>query len=299
MILDKGTIVANRYKVHLAIGSGSFGSVYRVHDLTNKDWKAMKVVKKMEAINGSYIGERRMLEELRGVRGVPVLHDFYENGPYEYLILDLYIGDLETLRLKPLKPKTVMKVAIEITKILKDIHGRGFLHRDLKSANCMIPYNQRNEKLILIDYNVGIKFGVPKNPRTQSLRRLPIPTRDFAFHKCIYSALRAGEGTGCQETEDLEQLIYLLMETRDIFPFSGTAEEFAQQKKDFRQEPASFLTQSNIFLYPVIDVILKQEFGVRPDYRKILKVMRQNGYIINEKAPFEVKTSSTGKPYIE
>ncbi|CAL2052349.1 unnamed protein product [Caenorhabditis brenneri] len=297
--LKKGAILKNRYKIHMQLGAGGFGTVYRCLDQESRKWRALKIMSRQSYNNESYIGERKTLEELQGLDGTPVLFDAFDIGKLEVLVMQLYVGDLCSLRQKPFAPKLTCKVALELVKIVRSVHEAGFIHRDIKAANVMVPFDQKKSRLVLVDFGMTIRFSKKRRANTNSMRRIPVPCNDFDFGQCPYAARRCVEGQPAQETEDLEQVGLLLMELREIFPFGGTKEELLEQKTAFATDPQQFLTLSNLFLWPILHVILAQEYCEKPNYAKILKTIRMNGYVLSEFGPIPIKTSKTGHPYIE
>ncbi|MFA5570066.1 MAG: serine/threonine-protein kinase [Sphaerochaetaceae bacterium] len=158
--------VINSYLFEEALGSGSFGSVYRA----SKDGclYAAKVLAETYILEEFKNEENRITREiaaLKTVRGKNLIryHDdfFFENefGINEYVIVMEYFSG-ETLR-NYLKKDAELDVLIEIfIKILegvKELHnlsidGNGIIHRDLKPENIMIDSNQN---IKIIDYGLS------------------------------------------------------------------------------------------------------------------------------------------------
>ena len=48
---------------------------------------------------------------------------------------------------------TVMKIGMQLLKILEDIHNKGLVHREIKPAHILVSKNDR-ENIFLIDFGL-------------------------------------------------------------------------------------------------------------------------------------------------
>jgi serine/threonine protein kinase len=59
----------------------------------------------------------------------------------------------------------LLQVAIELTRILGELHKQGVVHKDFKPDNVL--YNERTRKLQLIDFGISTRAGLDHStPRT-------------------------------------------------------------------------------------------------------------------------------------
>ena len=61
---------------------------------------------------------------------------------------------------------TILKIAVELIKVLKNIHKKGILHRDLKPSNICYGIFEKNQfikSLNIIDFNLGTTFNYDNN----------------------------------------------------------------------------------------------------------------------------------------
>lgn len=178
-----GTVI-NGYLFEEALGSGSFGAVYRA----SKDGNiyAAKVLAETYILEEFKNGENRITREidvLKKVEGDNLIRyqdDFFfknEFGINEYVIVMEYFNG-DTLR-NYLKNDVDLEILVEIfIKVLegvKELHntiidGEGIIHRDLKPDNIMID-SKRNIKIIdyglskIVDFSsitsTGTQIGSP------------------------------------------------------------------------------------------------------------------------------------------
>lgn len=174
----------NGYLFEEALGSGSFGAVYRV----SKEGKmyAAKVLAETYILDEFKNEQNRITREidvLKTVKGENLIkfqEDFYfknEFGVIEYVIIMEYFAG-ETLRnflKRDVELDTLIDIFVCILQGVKDLHStiikeEGIIHRDLKPDNIMIDENL-NVKIIdyglskIIDFSsitsTGTQIGSP------------------------------------------------------------------------------------------------------------------------------------------
>lgn len=178
-----GTVV-NGYFFEEALGSGSFGSVYRVSK-GNKMFAAKLlaetyILEEFKKEQNRITREIDVLKKVKGKNLIKYEDDFYfenEFGVNEYVIVMEYFEG-ETLRdflEVDVDLDVLLKVFIEVLEGVKQlhnsfIHNEGIIHRDLKPDNIMID-NMLNVKIIdyglskIIDFSsitsTGTQIGSP------------------------------------------------------------------------------------------------------------------------------------------
>src|ERR1700731_3002566 len=90
----------------------------------------------------------------------PNICTLYDVGP-NYFVMELVEGETIEARLKsgPLPVKIALSYALQIVAALKEAHGKGIVHRDMKPANIMIAKS-------------GVKvldFGLEKSVRDETI----------------------------------------------------------------------------------------------------------------------------------
>jgi len=144
------TKIANKYIIHENIGSGCFGSIYSgINSKTN-----VKVAIKMEPIESSVRilkHETSILKYLyeRGSRDIPIVYWFGIHNNNTCLIMSLYDCSLyDYIQTKHLSINKINTIMVTLIQILKSIHGKLVIHRDIKPQNVML----KNGELYLIDF---------------------------------------------------------------------------------------------------------------------------------------------------
>jgi eukaryotic-like serine/threonine-protein kinase len=138
-----GTVLADRYQIQALLGSGGLGRVYRAHDRMLEEVVAVKVLHPEAArsreLSKRFRSEIKLARKVRH-RNVCAIHEYGEQGPYRYVVMELVDGvDLHRVIRErgPLPAQDAFDVAIQVAKGLSAIHEAGVLHRDLKTPNIM------------------------------------------------------------------------------------------------------------------------------------------------------------------
>ena len=169
--------VVGRYRIVSVLGQGSFGITYRAIDtelgreVAIKEYLPAALAVRQDGTtvaprSGSaaadfawgrdrFIAEGRTLAALHRVPGVVQVHDFLEANGTAYLVMELVRGRtlLEQIeRQGPLDATRIDGILWILLDGLEQVHGTGFLHRDVKPANVLIDGQGRP---VLIDFGAS------------------------------------------------------------------------------------------------------------------------------------------------
>lgn len=156
-------VLARRYELGPAIGSGGFGTVFRAKDLRTNADVAVKLVRPGL---GSDAAAQRLRREGAMLRRVASRHvaKVYDSGedPNEgvWLVTELVVdaGPLAIATLsRPLLPHEVLRVARGLLEGLAAVHAAHVVHGDVKPSNILVP---RGEKAL--DYPKLVDFGLAR-----------------------------------------------------------------------------------------------------------------------------------------
>ncbi|CAD5216087.1 unnamed protein product [Bursaphelenchus xylophilus] len=188
--LEPGKVI-DKWEVVKKLGEGGFGAVYKVKDAN--DFYALKVEGINEPIQVLKI-EVNVLQELneRGGRHHCRLEGKGRVGTFNYLVMSLVGKSLQELRKDNengyLTTGCAVSVAIQCLEALEDLHGVGYLHRDIKPGNYTIGRAEANEirKVYILDFGMCRKYidenGVIKKPRKLAAFRGTVRYASIACH---------------------------------------------------------------------------------------------------------------------
>lgn len=162
--LVPGTVLANRYILGLAVGSGGFGIVYSAWDMkletivAVKEFFVSRLVTRAEGLKNLIITKKsqeefeyrkeRFLAEARNManfgshRSIPNVFEFFEENNTAYIVMELLHGVALNDYLKQSGGKIdtdfAIMIANEIGNALKSLHEQNIIHRDVAPDNIYI-----------------------------------------------------------------------------------------------------------------------------------------------------------------
>jgi len=136
-----------RYVIQSILGRGGFGCVYRAIDGELKREVAVKVPMKLSLaghpIVTSWMAEARAIAKLDHPNIVPV-YDVGSEPPFACYIVSRLVEGVSLSKYLEQKTPSIadaVRIAADIADALHHSHTRGFIHRDVKSANILIEGN--------------------------------------------------------------------------------------------------------------------------------------------------------------
>ena len=144
MVLEKGYVVSERYKIIETIGKGGMAIVYKANDLKLGRDVTFKVLKseyiKDEAFISRFSIEARAAAQLAHTNIVNV-YDVGNDGDIYYIVMEYIDGyTLKELIYKnaPLDNRLACNIAMQIAAGLENAHVHGVIHRDIKPENILL-----------------------------------------------------------------------------------------------------------------------------------------------------------------
>jgi len=138
-----GAALAEKYKIFEEIGRGGMGIVYKAEDIRLQRTVALKVL--LPQISDDPELKERFLIEARAAAALShpnicVIHEVGEDEGRPYIAMEYVEGETlrDRIRRKPLKAEEILDLTGQIAAGLSEAHGKGIIHRDIKSVNIMI-----------------------------------------------------------------------------------------------------------------------------------------------------------------
>src|SRR5947208_2365798 len=151
------------------LGRGAFGVTYLAVDNVLHRKVALKMIDVPSAARGSDTVRERFLREARAAAALrhPNVAAVYQfgasaDGRQCYYAMELVDGETLEARVRragPLNAKTVLEIAMQITRALSAAAAEGLIHRDLKPANIMLTQAGADTAEVQIKV---IDFGLAK-----------------------------------------------------------------------------------------------------------------------------------------
>jgi serine/threonine protein kinase len=227
---EKAILIANKFKLIKKIGEGSFGKTFLASYTTNisvnndtsqlenenKDEERLNEINVTIAIKIMAKKHMKLLEnevsiydKIKEVKHVPSLYDYGSDDRFNYIAMELLGKSLEDIRKnneEQLPMRVIIHFALQMLKIVKDIHDKGIVHCDLKPSNFLIKNNKDNiTEVYLIDYGLAKCFLDDKQ------RHYGLKTNEIIVGTHRYMSINTHQGFSQSRRDDLESLGYILM----------------------------------------------------------------------------------------
>jgi serine/threonine protein kinase len=198
-------MINNKYKLLNKIGEGSFGSIYKAENCRTREEVAIKI----ETIsNGTTLlkNESKIYQYLLGISNLPQVKWYGKDTNNYYMVIPLLGKSLQQLlnEKRVFSLKFILQIGIQVLYLLKAIHDKGLLHRDIKPDNFLLGINSEKNKLFLID------FGLCKSYLKDD-KHIEMKKTNNLIGSITYASINAHENCELSRRDDLESLGYMLI----------------------------------------------------------------------------------------
>ena len=261
---QQGKLIAGRYEIRQALGSGGAGAVFQAWDTQLQRYVAVKRWNAPEPMLGDREGTERLWREAMTLAAIQhpnilTIHDFGVDDEGPYVITEFVDGETldRALQRGPFDREAFAEAAQQILEALIAAHQAGLIHRDIKPQNVMrtrLPSGAWQYKILdfglarfvtqptvqSLEGNTSI-YGSILYIAPEQLRHQPLDARTDIYAVgclCYYMLSRqnaiGGETIAEIITQNLEHQVQPLAELRPDLP----AELCAWVMKALAYDPA-------------------------------------------------------------
>jgi tetratricopeptide (TPR) repeat protein/predicted Ser/Thr protein kinase len=218
-----GTTIQH-YRVDQRLGAGGMGEVYRAEDVRLGRQVALKFLP--AALKNDPESRARLLNEARAASllrspNIAVTYDIGEYGGSDFIVMEYVEGELLSSRVAkgPLAIRETIEIGLQVSDALDEAHGRGIIHRDIKSANLI--WTDRGLVKVL-DFGLA-KFVRTDGVDTAAVTQPQVTVAGVVVGTVSYMAPEQALGRPVDQRADLFSLGVVLFElATGRMPFGGT-----------------------------------------------------------------------------
>lgn len=261
MSLPLGKILPNsNYLVERLLGEGAYGEVYLATHVHLKIPRALKVL--LGTLNATGIAE--FTKEAQRVANLSLHHQdivqviefFFLPTGEPVMVLELMQGgsleDVVTTQAGiPLTIPTIIEYVRPIARALQYAHDQGFIHRDVKPANCLLT--EKNGRVKLADFGIAVDAKHSSSMRAAGA----IGTISYMAPEQIQKA-----PTKQSDQYALATIVYELL-SGDV-PFTGTTSEVIIKQLHVTPPP---LDLQKLTISASTESVLQKALAKKPEAR--------------------------------
>lgn len=259
-------MIAGKYNIIKKISEGSFGCVFQGKNIRTQEEVAIKVELKQNDIKTLKM-EAKIYQLLKEEIGFPHLKWYGTNENINYLVIDLLGSSLDDLVKKKakLQEKEVATLGIQMIHLLKKLHEKELIHRDIKPNNFLFGRNDI-KTLHLIDMGFCKRYISNGIHIEAKFLKHPIGTPNYVsinVHNQIEPSRR----------DDLESCIYIMIYMLNGFlPWQNLCfgKEMEQQKRMCRLRDECIPK----FIVQMMNHVSMLDFSATPNYNYLINILK-------------------------
>ena len=271
--------LGNHYKISFSeiLGKGGYGYVYKGYNLNTLEPIAIKV-NSIELNENFLEKEAKFLNHLQGNKGIPKLYKYLIVDQKEFLCMELLgknINDIFIEFNNKFHYSTSLIIGYKMFLLIKYIHEKNVIHRDINPCNFSIGGNENTKNDIYL-----IDFGWAKEIYNNKGKHFPFKKgKQFLIGTERFISAYTHLGLEQSRRDDLESLLYIISYLlKGSLPWLGVHGKTKNDKfKKILEKKMDYSICQSLFdnykeLGNIFTYVRNLEFFDEPDYDYINKL---------------------------
>jgi len=260
-------MINNKYTLINKIGEGSFGEIYKAKNCRTGENVAIKIEPIETGVN-LLKNESKIYQYLLGTPGIPQVKWYGKDNINYYMVIPLLGKSLEELRNEQhiFSLRLVYQIGIQLLQLLKSIHDKRLVHRDIIPDNFLVGYNNNTTQLFLIDF--GLCKGYTNNDAHVEMKE----TKNL-IGSLTYASINAHNHKELSRRDDLESLGYMLI----YFSLGGLTWRETINEDDIKNQKMKIIFNTEVpsILIEYINYTRGLEFKETPNYEMLKNIFNR------------------------
>jgi len=264
-----GTTIQH-YRVRERLGAGGMGEVYLAEDTRLGREVALKFLPSSAQADpdrrARLLTEARAASALRS-SNIAAIYDIGEYQGSDYLVMEYVEGDVLSARVAngPLAVREAVDIARQVADALTEAHGRGIVHRDIKSANIIVT---ARGQVKVLDFGLAKFLQAPAGQASvdAALTVAHDTMVGTVLGTVSYMAPEQALGRAADPRSDLFSLgvvFYEMLAGR--LPFQG--QSFSEVVDAILHQVPPALARFNYAITPDVDAVVRRALEKSPEMR--------------------------------
>ncbi len=260
----------HHYRIQDKLGAGGMGEVYLAEDTRLGREVALKFLPASAQADPErrtrFLTEARAASALRS-SNIAAIYDIGQIDGADYIVMEYVEGEVLSARINrgPLSVREAVDIATQVADALAEAHGRGIVHRDIKSANIIVT---ARGQVKVLDFGLA-KFLQPLSGQASVDAALTVGKDTLAgsvMGTASYMSPEQALGRNVDQRSDLFStgiVIYEMLTGR--LPFEGRT--FGEVVDAILHHTPQAIARLNYAVPADVDVIVRKALEKNPDVR--------------------------------